>query len=106
MRFRWSVDDAENKIWWHIQGLIFTVWSDVCRAVKLPWVFPGAPFTFNGAPGNIQGNLTALCMLSGCWPQISQAADQCSITNTEIERLSLLQLYRHGGIEISRFKIR
>ena len=27
------------------------------RAVKLPWIFPGAPLTFNGAPGNIQDNL-------------------------------------------------
>ena len=22
-----------------------------------PWILPGAPFIFNGAPGNIQGNL-------------------------------------------------
>ena len=29
----------------------------VFSAVKLPWIFPGAPLTFNGAPGNIQGNL-------------------------------------------------
>ena len=28
--------------------------------VKLPWIFPGAPLKINGAPGNIQGNLTAL----------------------------------------------
>ena len=26
------------------------------RAVKLPWIFPGPPLTFNGAPGNIQVN--------------------------------------------------
>ena len=25
--------------------------------VKLPWIFPGAPLTCNGAPGNIQGYL-------------------------------------------------
>ena len=24
--------------------------------IKLPWIFPGAPLTFNGAPENIQGN--------------------------------------------------
>ena len=30
------------------------------RAVKLPWIFPGAPMKVNGAPWNIQGNLTAL----------------------------------------------
>ena len=29
----------------------------VFSAVKLSWIFPGAPLTFNGAPGNIQGNL-------------------------------------------------
>ena len=33
------------------------------RAVKLPWIFPGAPLKVNGAPGNIQGNLTALLQL-------------------------------------------
>ena len=27
---------------------------------NLPWIFPGAPLKFDGAPGNIQGNLTAL----------------------------------------------
>ena len=27
------------------------------RPGKLPWIFPGAPLTFNGAPGNIQGNI-------------------------------------------------
>ena len=28
--------------------------------VKLPWIYPGAPLNFNGAPGNIQGNLTGM----------------------------------------------
>ena len=28
--------------------------------VKLPWIFPGAPLNLNGAPGNIQGNLTGI----------------------------------------------
>ena len=27
---------------------------------RLPWIFPGAPLNFNGAPGNIQGNLTGM----------------------------------------------
>ena len=27
---------------------------------KLPWIFPGAPLIFDGAPGNIQGNLTGM----------------------------------------------
>ena len=26
----------------------------------LPWIFPGTPLKLNSAPGNIQGNLTAL----------------------------------------------
>ena len=30
---------------------------------KLPWIFPGAPLEVTGAPGNIQGNLTALLFL-------------------------------------------
>ena len=29
----------------------------LCRTVKLPWVFPGAPLNSNGAPGNIHGTL-------------------------------------------------
>ena len=28
--------------------------------LKLPWIFPGAALIFNGAPGNIQGNLTGV----------------------------------------------
>ena len=28
--------------------------------VKLPWIFPGTPLKVNGAPGNIQGNLTGI----------------------------------------------
>ena len=32
--------------------------------VKLPWIFPGVPLNFDGAPGNIQGNLT------GKWPSL------------------------------------
>ena len=34
--------------------------SVILRAVKLPWIFPGAPMKVNGAPWNIQDNLTAL----------------------------------------------
>ena len=33
---------------------------DISIPVKLPWIFPGAPLKFNGAPGKIQGNLTAM----------------------------------------------
>ena len=34
----------------------------VSRSVKLPWIFPGAPLTSNGAPGNIQSNIDRLCV--------------------------------------------
>ena len=34
-----------------------TVFTIFLIAVKLPWLFLGAPLTFNGAPGNIQGNI-------------------------------------------------
>ena len=34
------------------------------RAVKLPWIFLGAPLISNGAPWIIQGNLTALELIN------------------------------------------
>ena len=42
--------------------------------VKLPWIFPGAPLNFNGAPGNIQGNLDRY---EGCQSNILQTLTQC-----------------------------
>ena len=30
------------------------------RAVKLPWIFPGAAWNFSGTPANIQGNLRGM----------------------------------------------
>ena len=52
-----------------IKGFYCTIpRSPLCihpRAVKLPWICPGAPLTVNGAPGNIQGNLKALPPLTG-----------------------------------------
>ena len=38
---------------------IYGLWGE-SRAVELTWIFPGAPLTFNWAPGNIQGNLTGM----------------------------------------------
>ena len=32
----------------------------VHKPLKLPWIFPGAPLTFNGARGNVQGYLTGM----------------------------------------------
>ena len=37
----------------------FRLWANDIP-VKLPLIFPGAPLIFNGAPGNIQGNLTGM----------------------------------------------
>ena len=31
--------------------------------VKLPWIFPGAPLSFNGASGNIQSNFTVMWVI-------------------------------------------
>ena len=31
--------------------------------LKLPWIFPGAPLTFNRAPENIQGNLIGMSQM-------------------------------------------
>ena len=45
---------------WALYALICPPFHNLSKAVKLPWIFPGAPLSFNGAPGNIQGtsNLT------------------------------------------------
>ena len=54
------------KLPWIFQGASLKVsgkwWP--CIPVKLLWIFPGALLTFNGAPGNIQGNLTGMpCLI-------------------------------------------
>ena len=42
-----------------IRGVSTIVHNSVTHiTVKLLWIFPEAPFKFNGTPGNIQGNLT------------------------------------------------
>ena len=49
-------------------------WSlDLGIPIKLPWIFPGAPLIFNGAPGNIQGKLTGMSRIN--W--ISLFCHQC-----------------------------
>ena len=37
--------------------MYFISYNDIIKAVKLPWIFPVAPFTFNGAHRNILGTL-------------------------------------------------
>ena len=37
-----------------------SVFHIFCIPVKIPWIFTGPPLIFNGAPGNIQGNLTGM----------------------------------------------
>ena len=39
-------------------------WCGVFMPVRVPWIFPGAPLKVNGAPWNIQGNFTAMCLVS------------------------------------------
>ena len=34
--------------------------AEIHIPVKLPWIFPGAPLKINGAPRNIQDNLTVM----------------------------------------------
>ena len=47
----------------------FTIWRwaswSTFIPVKLPWIFPGASLTYSGAPGNIQGNLIDMNIVSG-----------------------------------------
>ena len=55
---------------WFTQTIdLFYIWL-FHRAVKLPWIFLGAPLIFNGAPGNIKGNFdftgTGTISLSMC----------------------------------------
>ena len=73
MRYQWKRDVApllnlmwpSDSMWCHrtwsalVQVIIWLEWLG-SRAVKLPWIFLGAPLIFNGAPANIQGSLTAL----------------------------------------------
>ena len=57
---------ALHFIWWHCCDSLCRILAQrdpLPRSTylsRLPWIFPGAPLKFNGAPGNIQGNLTAL----------------------------------------------
>ena len=41
-------------------SIFYISFQVLCIPVKLPWIFPGAPLTFYGTPGNIQGNLTGI----------------------------------------------
>ena len=41
----------------YVRKLLTIRWD---TPVKLPWIFPGAPLIFNGAPWNIQGNLPGM----------------------------------------------
>ena len=47
---------SEKKVFDDDLSPQFVVWvPQSCQ--ELPWIFPGAPLIFNGAPGSIQGNL-------------------------------------------------
>ena len=49
--WEWTPVQSFFKIW------VTNLYEKNARGVKLPWIFPVAPLTFNMAPGNIQGNL-------------------------------------------------
>ena len=49
--------------WGTRQHLLYAPRGSLCfdrSFVNLSWIFPGALLTFNGAPGNIEGNLTGM----------------------------------------------
>ena len=64
--------------------------------VKLPWIFPRAPLTFNGAPGNIQGNLTGMGTLS---------CSQVSATHVNIGHLCRFHLRSLNELQWLELKI-
>ena len=43
------------------------LWCALPYLSKLPWIFPGAPLTCNGAPRNIQGYLDRYDLLFAVW---------------------------------------
>ena len=53
-----------SQLWYVMHSIHKSQWPTATYhiLVKLPWIFLGAPFTFNGAPGNIQGNLTGIIL--------------------------------------------
>ena len=53
-----------SHLWYVMHSIHKSQWPTATYhiLVKLPWIFLGAPFTFNGAPGNIQGNLTGIIL--------------------------------------------
>ena len=53
---------------------------------KLPWIFPGAPLTFNGAPGNIQGGNIVLTHLGPLCTPAYEVCHQASLGPEETER--------------------
>ena len=63
-QFSYIVMAWADKYWERWSGLACRSWKRRrqvgCIPVKLPWIFRGAPLKFNGAPGNIQGNLTGM----------------------------------------------
>ena len=44
------------SIWWRHHAVAGPIYWYI-RWTELPWIFPGAPLIFNGAPRNIQGNI-------------------------------------------------
>ena len=112
----WLYTKLCKRNWLHFQLRFFVTWSlrkylifdktldkilhfryTHTRAVKLSWIFPEAPLTFNGACGNIQGKLNRpVCYteLTFCdTPLRSSDMKQCHILLT-LKSFSSVQLFR------------
>ena len=70
-RFNWPDDDEI------IQRYCGT-WRVQIYLSRLPWIFLGAPLKVNGAPGNIQGNMTALYTPWQSFPRIRWCGESSS----------------------------
>ena len=79
---------------WALCALICLPFYNLFRAVKLPWIFPGAPLSFNGAPGNIQGNSTTLsvCLIFSLFLPPSICVSFPTLCLSVCVRVSILDL--------------
>ena len=65
------------------------------RAVKLPWIFPGAAWNFSGTPANIQGNLRG--MQFGFYYSLVLHSFTLPLTVLSLAHLSVLTIIGPGN---------
>ena len=79
-------------VWW--------LWSWLGKLVKVPWIFPGVPLTFNGTPENIQGNLTGMTRNQVGDKSLSKPDHWqiflCIIAKSVVEIIFLGEVYSQG----------